>query len=31
MIVWPVVWMLVILMVGVSYVIYQVINFDENV
>jgi len=31
MIVWPVIWMIVVLLVAVSYVIYRVINFDKNV
>ena len=31
MIVWSVIWMIVVLLVGVSYVIYKVLNFDKNV
>ena len=31
MIVWSVIWMIVMLLVAVSYVIYRVINFDKNV
>ena len=31
MIVWSVIWMVVVLLVAVSYVIYKVINFDKNV
>jgi hypothetical protein len=31
MIVWSVIWMIVVLLVAVSYVIYRVINFDKNV
>ena len=30
MIVWSVVWMIVILLIAVSYVIYLVLNFDSN-
>ena len=30
MIVWSVVWMIVILLIAVSYVIYLVLNFDKN-
>jgi len=30
MIVWSVVWMVVILLVAVSYIIYLVLNFDKN-
>jgi hypothetical protein len=30
MIVWSVVWMIVILLIAVSYVIYLVLNFDRN-
>ena len=31
MIVWSVVWMVVVLLIAVSYIIYKVINFDTNV
>ena len=31
MIVWSVIWMIVVLLVAVSYVIYKVLNFDKNV
>ena len=30
MIVWSVIWMLVILLTGVSYVIYWVLNYDNT-
>ena len=30
MIVWSVVWMIVILLIAVSYIIYLVLNFDKN-
>ena len=30
MIVWSVVWMIVILLIAVSYVIYLVLNFDST-
>ncbi len=31
MVVWSVIWLNVVLLVGVCYVIYRVINFDEIV
>jgi len=30
MIVWSVIWMLVILLIGVSYVIYWILTYDNN-
>jgi hypothetical protein len=30
MIVWSVVWMIAIMLVAVSYIIYLVLNFDKN-
>jgi len=30
MIVWGVVWMIAILLIAVSYVIYLILNFDRN-
>lgn len=30
MIVWSVIWMLIILLIGVSYVIYWILTYDNN-